>query len=92
MASKENQEALDFINNFIKKTHALQLDCSLFANHISTLQKAIDERELYKKAFEIAIETATSPIFPYDDEIDLEKYSLDQARKELENETTNKTN
>lgn len=82
MASKENQEALDLTKRtlqeigfkFHEDVNATGLDI-----WFNTLQKAIDNEELYKKAFNLVLNQLSK--YEYSD-----VNWLEQARKELENE------
>lgn len=100
MASKENQEALDFI----KKAEPYlpnALVRLLFLGKTIAMQQALDDLELYKKAFEQTTEEDENMFtnIVYSDEENerrknaVKKYVeekrkryLDQARKELESE------
>lgn len=79
MASKENQEALDSLFFKICKGNCnyCEKKCESYKEYIK-IQKAIDDLELYKKAFEIA----TDDVKFFTNEI--RKIYLEQARKELE--------
>lgn len=87
MASKENQEALEHIKNQIcddcgnRKTNSC--DCMAY-RCFPIIQKAIDDYEVYKKAYEIAYRLFNTANLNYGDEIEFIEYCFDEARKELQ--------
>lgn len=91
MASKENQEALEYLKKEMGADFIFSDDN--ISKCLNTLQKAIDDLELKDKALEhscneleyISSKGADSELYTHHTSKEWKEYSLVQAKKELEN-------
>ena len=95
MASKENQEALNYICSYCSDHNDCDSEKGKGCRVRNTLQQAIDDLETYKKALYLAIIDyctlfGAPPKKILKKEIDNEtKFYMERAKEELENENHN---